>query len=407
MSEQLQLVSVMYKANSYIIVEGKLNADRFFIIMKGKVRLSREVEVVADQGGNILGPGDVFGVVAAMSSHSSVETAMALTDVNLISVKKEQYEDLIRQNTPVAMKIIRQFSQRLRYLDEAFSRRTMKAGAENSPSCLFALGEYYTSQHRYNHAFYAYQQYILHCPNDRDAEEAKNSMKKIAPYVQVIKPKYDSAAVERSYPKDCLIFAEGETGDELYIIKSGSVTISKVQDNQEIVLAVLKKGDIFGEMTLLEQKPRTATAAVYEDCTVLAVNRANFEGMISGQSQFVARLTTLFAERIWMIYRQLANTKITNPVGRLYDALQIQLEKDHVSFQTGQSHLCHFGFQELVGMAGLPLEESGLLLKKILLSKRIAITGGKILVKDSSEVVRQVEYYRQMQKMGITRGDAS
>lgn len=80
MESPLQLSFVNFKRDSYIIVEGKQNADRFFIIRSGKVRLFKEVEVVEEEGGNILGPGDFFGVVSTMSSHSQIETAQALTD---------------------------------------------------------------------------------------------------------------------------------------------------------------------------------------------------------------------------------------------------------------------------------------------------------------------------------------
>ena len=90
MTNQLQLTFVNFKKDSYIIVEGKQNADRFFILRQGKVRVFKEVEVVEEEGGNILGPGDFFGVVSTMSSHSHIETAQALTDVTLISVQKEQ-----------------------------------------------------------------------------------------------------------------------------------------------------------------------------------------------------------------------------------------------------------------------------------------------------------------------------
>ena len=60
MAEQLQLTFVNYRKDSYIVVEGKQNADRFFIIRQGKVLISKEVEVVEEEGGNVLGPGDFF-----------------------------------------------------------------------------------------------------------------------------------------------------------------------------------------------------------------------------------------------------------------------------------------------------------------------------------------------------------
>ena len=143
MPDQLQLAFVNFRQGSYIIIEGKRNADRFFIIKRGTVKISKQVQVVLEERGNILGPGDFFGVVSTMSSHSHIETAEALTDVTLISVHREQLGRLIQQNTPVAMKIILQFSRRLRYLDEALTRLTLKSNARNDLSHLVKVGEYY------------------------------------------------------------------------------------------------------------------------------------------------------------------------------------------------------------------------------------------------------------------------
>ena len=115
MSNPLQLSMVNFNKGSYIIVEGKEKADKFYIIRSGNVRVSKEVQVVAEEQGNTFTPGDFFGVVSTMSSHSHIESALALTDVSLISVEKDQYGLLIEKNAPVAMKIIQSFSRKMRY----------------------------------------------------------------------------------------------------------------------------------------------------------------------------------------------------------------------------------------------------------------------------------------------------
>jgi CRP-like cAMP-binding protein len=408
MSMQLQLVSVTYKQNAFIMVEGKPTGDRFFIIRDGRVRVSREVEVVSELQGNVLGPGDSFGVISAMSSHSCIETVMALTDVALISVEKDQYGELIRQNTQVALKIIRQFSQRLRYLDDALSRRSHAKAESKSTSPLFEGGDYYVMTRRYNHALHAYQQYLRCYPAGEFADQVKERIRRIALKAQSLQPaRQGIQEMERIYPADAMIFAEGEPGDELYIIKKGSVKISKIVNKSEVILAVLNPGDIFGEMALLENKPRMAAAVVYEECTLMAVNRVNFRDLISTQPQLIVRITALLAERLWLIYKQLANTLIENPLGRIYDALQIQLEKDRVPLNTNQAHACNFGIKELVSMAGLPEEESNDLLRRVVLSKRVMLVNDKIYVTDVSDVARQAEYYRRAQSLHIaTRGDA-
>ncbi|GHV43920.1 Crp/Fnr family transcriptional regulator [Spirochaetia bacterium] len=400
MSDGPLLAFVNFNKGSYIIVEGKQNADRFFIIRQGRVRISKEVEVVEEEGGHFLGPGDFFGVVSTMSSHSHIETAQAVTDVTLISVQKDQYPQLIQNNTPVAMKIILQFSRRMRYLDEALTRLTLKDNAESDASHLFKVGEYYAKQSQYNQAFYAYHQYVKHCPRGQDVNIARERMMKIAPYAKSVKTEFRPEETIRTYVKGAMIFAEGESGDELYIIQKGSVKIAKIVDNNEVLLAVLKNGDIFGEMALLEAKPRAACAVAYEDCRVLAVNRANFQLMIATQPQIIARLTTLLSERIWFIYKQLANTLLKAPMGRIYDVLLIQLEKDRVNLKSSGSHIFDFGPKELLNMVGVNQGDGAALLHKLLQNRNIQLMNDKIFSMNVAEIIKQAEYYRKMQKIG-------
>ena len=403
MAGQLQLSFVNFNKNSYITVEGKANADRFFIIHKGKVKISKEVEVVEEEGGNTLGPGDFFGVVSSMSSHRHIETARAVTDVVLISVQKEQYGELIQRNTPVAMKIILQFSKRLRYLDEALSRLTLKNTAEADPSHLFTVAEHYIRQSQYNQAYYAYAKYIKNCPQGENVITAKERMAKIAIYVKGIKIEFGPDEFNRIYPKNSMVFAEGEPGNELFIIQKGSVTIAKIVDENEVLLAVLKQGDIFGEMALLEAKPRNASAVAYEECQLLAVNRANFQKMISSQPQLIARLTTLLADRIWFIYKHLANSLISDTLGRMYDALLIQLEKNRVTFNPYASYTFDFGPRELANMVGIPPKDANLLLRKMLENGKIVIENDKIHANMVGEIIKQAEFYKKMQKIENSR----
>jgi len=406
MAGQLQLSFVNFSRDSYIVIEGKANADRFYIIHKGKVKISKEVEVVEEEGGNILGPGDFFGVVSSMSSHSHIETARAVTDVVLISVQKEQYGELIQRNTPVAMKIILQFSKRLRYLDEALSRLTLKNTAEADPSHLFTVAEHYVRQSQYNQAYYAYIKYMKYCPQGDSIAVARDRMAKIAIYVKGIKTEFGPDEFNRVYPKNSMVFAEGEPGNELFIIQKGSVTIAKIVDENEVLLAVLKPGDIFGEMALLEAKPRNASAVAYEECQLLAVNRANFEKMISSQPQLIARLTTLLADRIWFIYKHLANSLITDTMGRMYDALLIQLEKNRVPLNSNTAYTFDFGPKELANMVGIPPKEANLLLRKMLEGGKIVLEKDKIHTTMVSEIIKQAEFYKKMQRIENSRKEA-
>jgi len=399
----LQLAFVNFAAKSYIIVEGKRNADRFFIIRSGKVRLSKEVQIVAEEQGDILGPGDFFGVVSTMTNHSHIETAQALTDVTLICVQRDQFSQLIQNNAPVAMKIIMQFSKRMRYLDEALTRITLKNKSLDDPSHIFYVAEYYAQHNQYNQAFYAYQKYVRCCPKDVNVQTAIERLKKIAPYVKEPQKDFPPGEMVRIYKKDQIVFCEGEPGNELFIIQKGSVKIVKITDQSEILLAVLKSGDIFGEMALLEAKPRAASAVAYEDCQLMAVNKENFQQMIQKQPQLIARLTTLLADRIWLIYRQLANTQINNPLGRLYDMLQVQLDKKKIDTSTTVNFSFDFGIKELINMVGLSQTDASVSSKKLLENRAIQIMNDKIFVKDIKEIEKQNAYFKKMQQLEKTR----
>ncbi|NBB89661.1 MAG: cyclic nucleotide-binding domain-containing protein [Spirochaetes bacterium] len=403
MGNPLQLSMVNFNKGAYIIVEGKQKADQFFIIRSGKVRISKEVEIVEEEGGNVLAPGDFFGVVSTMSGHSHIETAQALSDVTLISVNRDNYTLLIERNAPVAMKIIEAFSRRMRYLDEKLAQLTFKETAEPDPSHLFYVGEYYARQNQYNQAYYAYYQYVKHVPQGKNVQTARERMMKITPYSKAVHLDGDTEVFTREYPKDTMIFAETMPGRELYIIQKGSVKITKIVNDNEVLLAVLKAGDIFGEMSLIENKPRSASAIAFEESVLLAVNKENFERMVQTQPQIIARLTTLLAERIWFIYKQLANTLLSDKVGRLYDALLIQLEKNRVPIHSGEAYTFDFGTRELINMVGLPMEEGNQAMRELLRNTKLKAMDNRIHVTDLEEIDKQAKYYRKMEKIERAR----
>jgi CRP-like cAMP-binding protein len=406
METSLKLSFVNFKKGSYIVVEGKQNADRFFIIREGTVRISKAGEMVAEEQGTILGPGDFFGVESTMSNHSYIETVHALTDVTLISVHRDQYGDLIQNNTAVAMKIILHFSRRMRYLDEALTRMTLKNKAEDDSSQLFWVAAYYAKLNRYDLAYYAYTQYLKHCPRGEKVQTAREQLMKIGPYVKASSKPFPPGESIREYPRDRMIFSEGEPGDELYIIRQGSVKITKIADGNEVLLAVLKPGDMFGEMALLESKPRAACAITHEDSLLLVVSRVNFVQMVATQPQIIAKLTTLLAERIWFAYKQIANTLLDDTLGRLYDALLIQLERNRVDTTVKQSYIFDFGSKELINMVGLSPAEGSQAVKKLLVNRNIQVVNDHLHVNDVFEIAKQVQFFRNMQRRGKSRQTA-
>lgn len=404
----LQLAFVNFRKGSYILVEGKAESDRFYIIQGGKVQITKETEVVAEEGGNVLGPGDFVGVISSMSGHSQIETAIAVTDVTLISVRRDQYSELIEKNTPVAMKIIYSFTRKMRYLDEALTRITLKKNVESDITHLFNIGEYYAKLSKYSLALYAYYHYLKNAPSGPHAAVARErfmALKSMGVQVEpsMLEPK--SGEMSRVYPVESMIFCECQPGAELYIIQKGQVKITKIVDNNEVLLAVLKAGDMFGEMALLENKPRSASAIALDGTQLLAVNRQNFNQMVSTQPQLIARLTNTLSDRIWLMYKQLANTLISDPIGRMYDMLVIQVEKLKIPFQPGKAYTFDFGPSELANMCALPKEKINQILSEFLHEPTIRLVDDRIGVSDLAELSKQSAYRKKMLDIERSRNE--
>ena len=406
----LQLSFLNFRKGSYILIEGKSDTDHFYIIQSGKVQVAKEDEVVAEEGGNVLGPGDFLGVVSCMSGHTQIETAIALTDALLISVPYGQFPHLIEKNTSVAMKIIYSFSKKMRYLDEALTRITLKRNAVTGISHLFTIGEYYLRMSKFDLALYAYYHYLKAQPKGEFADAAQKRVMAIKAMgvkipMEVLEPPTNQMI--RLYDKEHMIFCECQSGTELYIIQKGHVKITKILDNNEVLLAVLKEGDMFGEMALLENKPRSASAIVTEEgCQLLAVNRQNFNQMVSTQPQLIARLATTFADRIWAMYKQLANTLIKDHVEKMYDMLAIQLEKSRIKPVKGKYHTFNFGPVELANMCGIPKEEVSEAVTKFLKQPIVRCDGSKISITDELELSKQAAYFKKMQEIEKSRMNA-
>lgn len=95
-----------------------------------------------------------------------------------------------------------------------------------------------------------------------------------------------------------VLFKENEEGEEMYIIQEGSVRISKTMDGKEHVLAVLGKGDFFGEMAIVNRVRRTATATAIGTVQLLAFNREGFLGMIEKNARIALNIIDKLCRRL-------------------------------------------------------------------------------------------------------------
>ena len=386
----LQLSFVNFRKGSYILVEGKNDSDKFYIIKTGNVKCFK-----MNDPNNIstktLGPGDFVGVIPCMSGHSQIENVVALTDVSCISVRKDQYSELIEKNTSVALKIIRTFAHRVRSMNEQLTQLALNSISIDSPEHIFDVAEYYDRVRRTDIAAYAYNSYLRECPQGIKAFEAASRLNMLRSSV-VAQPFTAHSELVRSYKKDTMIFSESQSGSDMFIIQDGVVSISKVVDGNEVTLAMLKRGDMFGEMALLENKPRSASAIAHEDCRLMVVNRQNFDQMVGTQPQLISRLTTMLSERLWSMYRHLDNACLRDYQHKMIDMLALQLEKTKIYSGPYQSDI---SVMDLATMCVIPQHHLYTVTSEFQSNGRIKIVNGKIYVPDCLEVLKQSAFCRK------------
>ena len=101
------------------------------------------------------------------------------------------------------------------------------------------------------------------------------------------------------------IYREGDLGSEMYVIQSGTVRIYREYDGTKQELAVMEKGDFFGEFAVLEGLPRTASAETMEASHLIEINSTTFDKMIRGNIEIAVRMLRKLSNRL-----QEANRKI-------------------------------------------------------------------------------------------------
>jgi CRP/FNR family cyclic AMP-dependent transcriptional regulator len=114
----------------------------------------------------------------------------------------------------------------------------------------------------------------------------------------------NSDVVDRqSFPAGDYIFMAGDKADCAYIVQEGSVSIVKNAGGETTVLSSIPKGGIFGEMALIDNEPRMASARMEKGGTLIVVNRAAFEMRLSKADPFIRTLLRIFVDTIRRLER--------------------------------------------------------------------------------------------------------
>ncbi len=190
-----------------------------------------------------------------------------------------------------------------------------------------------------------------------------------------------------------VLFYEGDPGQEMYIILSGKVRISKEAGGLEKVLVVLGKGEFFGEMAILNNKPRSATATVIEDCRILIIDRETFETMIRSNGEIAVRIIKKLAARLQEADNQIENLLLRDNMSRLVNHLQ-RKAREAGAPATGEYRM-PFLPEDLASEAGILGHHLEDLLKKLRSAKMVQTGGGELTIV-RMEVLERFSKYLEM-----------
>jgi CRP/FNR family cyclic AMP-dependent transcriptional regulator len=131
-----------------------------------------------------------------------------------------------------------------------------------------------------------------------------------------------SALQYGDYSRGETVFAEGEQGDTLYIVLSGKVKVGRrAADGRENMLSVMGPSDMFGELSLFDPGPRTATATVLTDARLASLAHSSLRPWISDRPEIAEQLLRVLARRLRRTNDALADLIFTDVPGRVAKAL--------------------------------------------------------------------------------------
>ncbi len=225
---------------------GIFSRARMYILIVGEIEMLVQNRVIGS-----VKPGEVFGEMAVIANAARTATARAKTSCTVIGLDDKQYLAALQQKPEFALMLMSIMNARLR---SAISRLRMSGGLHG--------GEV--------------------------AESPVIDKKLVAGLVKLMHGQ-DPVL----YAAGKMIMQEGTAGALMYIVLGGRVKISI----KGAVVAMAGEAGVFGEMALVDQSPRAATATSETDCSLLAINRPTFLQLVKTSPAFGAALLSAIAER--------------------------------------------------------------------------------------------------------------
>jgi CRP-like cAMP-binding protein len=201
------------------------------------------------------------------------------------------------------------------------------------------------------------------------------------------------AVARRRYRRGDIIFQKDEPGHALFIVERGSVRIyvPSAQGN-DLILAVLAAGDFFGDISLLDGRPRSASAAATSDTVLLALERSDFIALITSRPAAAMAVLEAVSRRLRETDEMASDLAFLDVGGRLAKKL-LELAGSHGVQRAGGGTLINLSVtqEEMANMIGVTRESVNRNLSEFRRLGLIQSQGRKVIIKDAARLRRRAE----------------
>jgi len=194
----------------------------------------------------------------------------------------------------------------------------------------------------------------------------------------------------RSVARGHVVFREGDPGDRLFVVMDGKVKISRsAADGRENLLAVLGGGEMFGELSLFDPGPRTASVSAITDSTLASLDHDDLRPLLSERPGVAVELLQALAQRLRRTNEAMADLVFTDVPGRVAKALLDLSEKFGMPEQDGIRVRHDLTQEELAQLVGASRETVNKALSEFAHRGWLRIEGRSVLLLDSERLTRR------------------
>jgi len=187
--------------------------------------------------------------------------------------------------------------------------------------------------------------------------------------------------ITRKFPRDSLIILAEEEGDTLFIIRGGRVKVSIVsEEGREVILSLLGPGSVFGELSLLDGKPRSANVTAIQDADLIMLRRPDFVQLIFRVPQIATALLAELASRLRKTDRQIEGLALLDVTSRISETLLQLATEGGVETDAGILIKERPTHQDLANMSGTTRETVSRVLKRLEAQGYIASKGRSLTI---------------------------